>query len=208
VPVAAIAPVVGGALAGAGASSGGKKGAGAARKAAEQQFAIQSQQLNFGRDVFNTGMKAWQPAADYWTSLLSGDPNKMAEATGPTRDILNQQEGAQERSLAGLPAGGERNLAVAQAKQDNYNNIARLTAGVQPTAANALGQLAGLPVGAGVGIQGQGAPNVGAGLKFDTHQQEQKGQAGGAVGSGLGNILYSTLNRPRGSATSTGGAGK
>jgi hypothetical protein len=201
----ALALGLGTAVGGIGAGAGGKKGGGAARQAANQQFQIQSQQLQLGRDLLNTGMKAWQPSADYWTSILSGDPNKMAEATGPTRDILNQQEGAQERSLAGLPAGGERNLAVAQAKQDNYNNIARLTAGVQPTAANALGQLAGLPVGAGVGIQGQGAPNVGAGLKFDTHQQEQKGQAGGAVGSGLGNILYSTLNRPRGAGA---GAGK
>lgn len=203
-PVAALAPIAGGALAGAGSAAGGKKGSGAARHAADQQFAIQNQQLQLGRDVLNTGMKAWQPSADYWSSLLSGDPNKMAEATGPTRDILNQQEATQEKSLAGLPAGGERNLAVAEARRENYNNIARLTAGVQPTAATALGQLAGLPVGAGVGLQGQGAPNVGAGLKFDTHQQEQKGQAAGATGTGLGNILYSILNRPKQAGAGTG----
>lgn len=173
--ILAAAPLVGGAV---GASSGGKKGGGsnkAAQQAADRQFQMQQQ-------LFNTALSAWQPAANYYQSLLSGDPTKMAAAVGPTSDILKQQGQAQSRQLAATtPMGGEANAAQAANAQNTSNSLARLYAGVQPGAASALGQLSGAPMGAS-------APNVGSGLKFDTHQQEQLGQSKGSLGSGLGTL--------------------
>jgi|SRR5579859_6766129 len=176
-PTAAIAaPLVGGALAGGGAAAGGKKGGGAAKHAADQQFQMQQQ-------LFNTGQQAWQPAASYFKALLSGDPTQMAGAVGPTADVLRGQGRAASQQIAATtPAGGEANAAQAGLQRQNYSDIARLTAGVQPAAAQALGQLAGLPMQTG-------APNVGSGLKFDTHQQEIAGQSKGALGSGLGQMV-------------------
>lgn len=168
--VAAIVPAVLGA--GASASSG-KKGNSAAKDAANRQFQMQQQ-------LFQTGLSAFTPAADYFKSLLSGDPTKIAEAVGPTSDILKGQAQAQQRQLAAtMPAGGEANAASASAAQGSYNSLARLYAGVQPGAATALGQLASAPLGAS-------APNVGSGMKFDTHQQEQQSGAKGQLGTGLG----------------------
>lgn len=164
------------ALAGAGASAaGGKKGSNNAKDAANRQFQMQQQ-------LFSTGLSAFTPAADYFKSLLSGDPTKIAEAVGPTSDILKGQAQGQARQLAAtMPAGGEATAAQAQNAQGSYNSLARLYAGVQPGAATALGQLSAAPLGAS-------APNVGSGLKFDTHQQEQTNQSKGQLGQGVGQL--------------------
>lgn len=170
--VAAVAPAVIGA--GASASSG-KKGNNAAKDAANRQFAMQQQLLS-------TGLSAFNPAADYFKKLLSGDPTQIAAAVGPTSDILKGQAQSQSRQLAAtMPAGGEANAAQAANSQNSYNSLARLYAGVQPGAATALGQLASAPLG-------MAAPNVGSGMKFDTHQQEQQSQAKGALGTGIGTM--------------------
>lgn len=182
-PAAAIIPAV----VGAGASaSGGKKGNKSAKNAANNQFNMQQQ-------LFNTALGAWQPAADYFKKLLSGDPTQIAQAVGPTADILKGQAQGNARQLAAtMPAGGEANAAMASNAQNSYNSIARLYAGVQPQAAMALGQLAAAPLGAS-------APNVGSGLKFDTHQQEQLSNSKGSLGTGLGTLA--------GRAVSKGGGG-
>ena len=184
------------AIAGAGASaSSGKKGANSAKDAANRQFGMQ-------QSLFNTGLSAWQPAADYFKKLLSGDPTQIAQAVGPTSDILKGQAQGQSRQLAAtLPSGGEANAAQATNAQGSYNNLARLYAGVQPGAASALGQLSAAPLGAS-------APNVGSGLKFDTHQQEQLGQSKGTIGSGLGTVAANAKHGSGSSGKGSGGGGK
>lgn len=192
-PVAAIAPIAGGLLAGGGAASGGKKMSGAAKQAAQQQFQMQ-------QTLFNNALSAWTPAANYFKSLLSGDPTQIAAAVGPTSDILKQQGQATSQQLAtSMPAGGEANLAQTQNSMNTYNQMARLYAGVQPQAAQALAQMAQLP--------GQtGAPNIGSGLKFDTHQQEMLGQSKGSLGTGLGQLIGSRSSSKGSGGKNTGSA--
>jgi hypothetical protein len=187
------------AIAGAGASAaGGKKGRSQAQDAANRQFQMQQQLLN-------TGLSAFNPAVDYFKKLLSGDPTQVAAAVGPTSDILKGQAQAQSRQLAAtLPQGGEASAAQAQNAQGSYNSLARLYAGVQPGAASALGQLASAPLGAA-------APNVGSGLKFDTHQQEQTNQSKGQLGQGVGQLgvgaKQSKRNAPSGNPTTPSAKG-
>jgi hypothetical protein len=180
------------AVAGTAASAaGGKKGNSQAKDAANRQFQMQ-------QSLFNTGLSAFTPAADYFKSLLSGDPTKIAEAVGPTSDILKQQAQSQSRQLAAtMPAGGEANAAQAANAQGSYNNLARLYAGVQPGAATALGQLSAAPLGAS-------APNVGSGLKFDTHAQEQANQSKGALGQGVGQLGVGAKQSKRNSPAGAG----
>jgi hypothetical protein len=161
--------------AGAGSAAGGKKGNKSAQKAADAQFQMQQQLLS-------TGLSAFNPAADYFKKLLSGDPTQIAAAVGPTSDILKGQAQSQSRQLAAtMPAGGGANAAQAANAQNSYNSLARLYAGVQPGAATALGQLASTPLGLS-------APNVGSGMKFDTHQQEQQTGAKSSLGQGIGGL--------------------
>lgn len=188
----AAAPAIGGAV---GSAAGGKKGGGsnkAAQQAADRQFQLQQQ-------LFNTALSAWQPAANYYQSLLSGDPTKMAQAVGPTSDLLKGQAQAQSRQLAATtPMGGEATAAQASLAQNSSNNLARLYAGVQPGAAAALGQLSGAPMGAS-------APNIGSGLKFDTHQQEQLGQSKGSLGTGVGTLAANAKHSSSGGGKGGGG---
>ena len=168
--VALAAPAIAG---GAASASGGKKGQKKAQAAADRQFQMQQQLLQ-------TGLSAWQPAADYYSKLLSGDPTKIAEAVGPTSDILKGQAQAQARQTAAtMPMGGEANAAGAAIGQNSYNQLARLYAGVQPGAASALGQLAALPMG-------MSAPNIGSGLGYNALQQQQQNSAKGQLGTGIG----------------------
>lgn len=177
-PSAVAAPLATIATGGA-TAAGGKKGQRAAQQAGNQQFQFQN-------TLFNTGQQAWQPAAHYFQSLVSGDPRQIAAAVGPTSDILKQQAQAQSQQIAATtPQGGFQNLAQTQNLQNQYNQMSRLYAGVQPQAAAALGQLSAQPIGAS-------APNVGSGLKFDTHQQEMQNQSKGGIGQGLGQLIGSS----------------
>lgn len=191
--VLAVAPAVLGAAGSVAGAAGGKKGGGAANKLAQQTA---DRQFQMQQQLFSTGLSAWQPASDYFKKLLSGDPTQTAQAVGPTSDLLKGQAQAQSRQAAAtMPSGGEANAAQSAIAQGSSNDLARLYAGVQPGAATALGQLAGMPLGAS-------APNVGSGLKFDTHQQEQQSNAKGSLGSGVGQVLGRV-----GSKGSKGGSG-
>ena len=177
--------IIGGTAAAAG---GGKKGG---NSLASQQLALQQQQLAFGKQTFETGMGAWTPAKDYWSTLLSGDKTAVNAAIGPISDQVRMTGAATGRNIASsMPAGGERNLAVALNQGDTYNNLSRLYAGVQPTAATALGQLAAMPMQAGTAIMGQAAPNIGAAAAMQANTANNK--MSGA--SGLGSLLYSMGN--------------
>ena len=203
-PFAAIAPIVGGIASGAGSAAGGKK----AGDAASKQLALQQQQLNLGKQLTQAGMtQAWQPATNYWSSLLSGNPTAIQSAVGPSADLVRGSMTAAQRQIgSSMPAGGERNLALAQNAQQGYSNLARLYAGVQPAAASALGQLSGIPIGAGVSTMGQGAPQVGAGL-----WAQQMGQQNAMQGmQGAGGLLYQGINKlgqGGGSGKNSGGGG-
>lgn len=193
-PPAAALPIAIGAS-GAASAAGGKKGNGLAK----QQLQLQQDQLAFGKNLVNTGMEAWQPSKDYWTSLLQGGP-AATTAVGPyAAQLRTQGTGAANAIQAGLPAGGERNLALANNNAGTYSQIQRLTAGVQPTAASALGQLSGVPISAGTSATGQA---VSLAPTLLGNQQATKG-ANASGATGLGNLLYNSINKPR---SASGGA--
>jgi hypothetical protein len=186
-PLAAITGIAGG-LAGAGQSAAsGKK----ASDALNKQVQIQQQQLQLGRELTGAGMGAWKPAENYWQTLLSGTPAAVQDAIGPISEQMRGQGQAGINQIASsMPAGGERNLAISQAQQQQYGNLARLYAGVQPQAASALGQLSSIPMNVGVGVMSQGAPQVGAGLWSQAMGQQQAAQGM----AGAGQMLYKGIN--------------
>jgi len=187
----------GGAVAGA---SQGKKGNSSANKLAQQQLDLQKQQMAFGTGLINKGIsEAWQPSANYWNVLLKGDPTAVAQATGPYQDLIRQNAATTEQGIqSSAPLGGERNLALAQNQIQASNNTARLYAGMQPTAAAALGQLAGLPVQSGVGVTGQAAPNVSSAGKAFQNSAQAGNAKGGQLGNSLGQLIARGQNKGSG----------
>jgi hypothetical protein len=200
---AAIIPAIGSIVGGVGSAVGSGKSGKHAGDQAAKQLALQQGQLNFGKGLAQAGMGAWQPAANYWSTLLGGDKTAIQGAVGPSADLVRGSMNAAQRTIGNiLPAGGERNLALAQNNQQGYSQLARLYAGVQPIAAGQLGQLSQIPLQAGVGTMGQGAPQVAAGLQA---QQGAKGQAMQGA-QGAGSLIYQGMNKL--GNRNSGGSGK
>lgn len=102
-----------------------------------------------GQQLYNVGMPAYSQAIDYYRTLLGGSRGAMAAATGATKEaIRDQYKGAQGKVLSGYMRGGERDRALAELGRGEAGDIARITSGVQPMAAEAL---------MGGGLQGIGA---------------------------------------------------
>lgn len=188
--------LAGAGLAGAGASAGnGKK----ASNAAKQQLQVQQQQLQLEQGLISQAKTAWQPAADYWNSLLSGNQTLASQAVSPYANIIKQQAQATQRNLlSSQPSGGEANLARATAAQGTNAQLAQLYAGVQPTAANSLGSLAGTAFGAGSSAGGTVNPNIGAAAGILNNQSNQVQQGI----TGLGPLLYQAIHKPQQSGNS------
>jgi len=178
---AAVIPAAIGAAGSIGSSAGGKKAQNKANQLASQQLGLEKGLIGQG-----TGLLA--PASNYWQNLLKGG-QAAVQATGPIASQIGQAaQGARNSIMATTPRGGEQNLAVAQSYNDAANNIARLYAGMQPTAAGALGQLGGAVLGAG---QGLAFPAMMGGLGAS-----QMGMQNAAAGAqGFGGLLYNSLNK-------------
>ena len=189
-----------GALGAASGAGSGKKG----KNAAKQQVALGRDVLNFGKQAFNTGMGAWTPATDYWKTILSGDRTAVEGAIGPISDQVRSVGAATGRNIASsMPAGGERNLALELNSGNTYNNLARLYAGAQPTAASALAQLAGIPMGFGTSMigTGTGAQSAGYGMLGNQALEGMQGAYG------FGNLAYRLANKNRTSGGGKSGGG-
>lgn len=193
--------------AGAGASaSGGKKARGDASNAAQQQLQLQQQQLAQSQKLIDTGLSAFNPAKDYWTSLLQGGQAAQVAVAPIAEQVQATSEAGQRNILNSLPAGGERNLALAQAKIQQGSDISRLYAGVQPTAASNLGQLAGSITGQGVNLGSTAAPSTGSALNYFSQNASNQTAAANEAASGFGSALNRYLyQKGQKGGTNTGG---
>src|SRR5882724_4804205 len=198
-PAAVLAPAIGAGIGGAGSIAsgiGGKKAANKANQLGQQQLQLQQNQFGLTKQQYGAGNQAVQPATNFWTDLLKGG-QAAQQATGPYASLIGQAaQGARQNILGSTPRGGEQNLALAQNTNQASNNIARLYAGMQPTAASNLGQIAGEYFNSGAATN-PGA-NISAAAQNYLGQQQMSQQAG----QGYGGLLYNAVNK-----LSRGGAG-
>ncbi len=190
-PLAAAGAAIGGA--GQIASGiGGKKAQKQANQLAQTQLGLEKGQLEKGNQFAGA-------AGDYWNSLLHGG-QAAVQATGPYASLIGQQgEGTRRSIMAQTPRGGEQNLALAQNSMQTGNNIARLYAGMQPAAAQGLGQIGNMFMGSGNALA-YPASSAGMGAAGMGMQNAQ----GGA--QGFGSLLYHSLNKLR-QGSGGGGSG-
>lgn len=201
-----VAILTGTALAGTAASSaGGKKASNKASDAATQQLNIQKQQLAQSQQLITEGQSAFNPAKDYWTSLLQGGQAAQVAVAPIAEQVQATSEAGQKNILNSLPAGGERNLALAQAKIQQGADVSRLYAGVQPTAAQNLAQLAGIAGGQGVGIANTASPSTANATNYFANTAATDSASAGQSASALGRYLYQAAQK-NGSNSGTGGS--
>jgi len=201
VPAAAAKTGIGAAGAGASAA-GGKKAANKGNQLAQQQLQLQQNQFGMTKQQFGAGNQAIQPATAFWNDLLKGG-QAAQQATGPYAALIGQAgQGARTQILGSTPRGGEQNLALAQNVNNQSNNIARLYAGMQPTAASNLEQIAQAYFGSG-GAVNPGA-NTGAAAQNYLNQQNQAAQGIQGFGGLLYNGIQGLSNKNSNSGASSG----
>ncbi|HYT08982.1 MAG TPA: hypothetical protein VEL77_15160 [Rugosimonospora sp.] len=111
------------------------------------------------------GFQTMQPSVDFYTKLLSGDPKTMTEALAPTSALIGQQfQRAGQGADANLPMGGYRSQVMSELPFAQAGMVGNAVLGLQPAAAQGLGQLGGLQGQLGLGVAGIGSQQTGQGL--------------------------------------------
>jgi hypothetical protein len=174
---------------------------------------LATQQAGNSQTLFNESNPGFTSAENFYGSLASGDPTKIATAISPaTQQIAQATAGAKANIMANSPAGGEKNLALEQADVSQGAEVGKAATGTFLNSFESLGKLAGQGTGdsisaAGTGISGFGASTSAFGqigqqqVEQQQLQFQQKGQALGAFGS-LGGDIASVI----GSTSTAGGA--
>jgi hypothetical protein len=196
-----------GAVGSVGSAAGGKKAAKRANDLAQSQLRMQQGQFKFAKGQTNAGNQSLAPATGYFNDLLKGG-QAAVQATGPYASLIGQAaQGTQKAIQASTPRGGEQNLALAQNRNDQFNQIARLYAGMQPLAAQGLQQSAGLQYGSAAPY----VPSANTSGAFGNYANQQSMAA--QQGQGFGNLLFNSVNKLKGgqnagkeTGTGTGGA--
>lgn len=165
---------------------------------------LQSSEALLAKQYATMVRPGFNAASDYWTSILHGGPEAQA-ATAPYAQTIAQQTGAAQKQIQNtLPAGGEKNLALAELPIKQGQSIANLYQGLGPAAATNLGNLS-----LGIGGLSTGAAGVSAGAGASNEQlaaamANAKGGMAGGIGQGLGGIAGNALGSK---GTGTGALG-
>jgi hypothetical protein len=199
-PAIAVPLIVAAASAGTGVYAAKKQAnaAAAAQSSADQQAAFANRlalsQEDRSKQLFNTGFPAAQKTAGFYSTLLSGNRGAMSNATAAPRAAINEQFRGAAAGLdrSGL-RGGARDTAMAELSRDRAGRVAGLTSGVQPAAAEALGNL-GTSLMAGSGTAASGAGGLFSNLAGLSQQRAfyQDQQANESYRN-LGSIFFNLL---------------
>jgi len=174
-------------------------------------------EYNKANTFLNSASNTFNPAADYYNAILSGNKAQMMGAMAPEITQINNAGNAAKNQLATMgPMGGGRASALAQLPMQTAGQIGTMFQQARPAAAqgminvgNARAGLAGL-TGQMAGQQGQigaglasnvlgGLLNTGnqAGttgndlLRYGLGRSQLNSQAGGQFGGGIYDILNS-----------------
>jgi hypothetical protein len=185
----------------------GKKSQSAAMKRSpEEMEALQGSQAagkslqTTGTELVSEGRQTLQQPTGYWQRLLGGNRPLMAQATAAPRAALTDIYRGAERNLekSGV-RGAARDVAQAELGRQRASQVAGLTTGVQPFAAQQLTGIGSEQLGTGApmlaqagdiftNLLGQGAGN----RRYAREEGEKAGTAAGGlifdVMSGVGGM--------------------
>ena len=109
----------------------------------QEQIQLAQQQQGQSNQLFQTSFPGFQAAEQYYTSLASGDPQKMMAAVAPSVNaIATQTQAAKNQITETMPRGGAEELALAQADIGKSSQIGNLMSSAYTSAFPALANLA------------------------------------------------------------------
>lgn len=156
---------------------------------------IAQQQNQNAQTLFGLTEPGLATAEDFYTKLASGDPSSIMQAIGPAAGQIQQSaQGATQSILESAPAGGEKNLALANVQANKGAQVGQTATQAFLGAPNALAQIAGQGVGESISAAGTGISSLSAGsstlanlgnqqIAEQQIQAEQKGNVLGSLSS-------------------------
>jgi hypothetical protein len=112
--------------------------------------ALARQSATQGSQLFSRSMPAVGNALNYYQTLLSGNRAARTAAMAPEAEsVANAYEGANQAINRGYVRGGVRDTALAENARAKAGQIARLTTGVRPMAAQGMADIGSRLMGAG-----------------------------------------------------------
>ena len=174
----------------------------------DQLKSLSQQQQGESSQLFNLAFPGMQQSENFYSTLASGDPGKIAALLAPaSQQITQAATGAKQNIIANAPAGGEKNLALEQVDVNRGAQIGSLASQGYLSSFNALASLGQSGVGLGQGAAGTAISSAGEanqiGSNLIQEHMQQKGSTLGMFGT-LGQDAASGIGG--GLAASAGGA--
>lgn len=154
----------------------------------DAQVGLQTTEADLLKKYSGLALPALGSASNYWADILKGGPSAQAATAPYAQTIAGQTAAAQKQIQNNLPAGGEKNLALAQLPIAGATSVANLYQGLGPMAASQLQALGLGSAGAGTGSGGVSASAGSANESLAAQQAQAKGSMFGGIGQGLGSL--------------------
>jgi hypothetical protein len=158
------------------------------QSAINSQVNLQNTEADLLKKYSGIALPNLSTASSYWQDILKGGPSAQAATAPYAQTIAGQTAAAQHNIQSMLPAGGEKNLALAQLPVSQAASVANLYQGLGPTAASQLQALGLGSAGAGTGSGGVSAHAGATNEQLAAQMSAQKGQMWTGKGEGLGNM--------------------
>lgn len=118
----------------------------------QEQIDLAKQQQALSNKTYGVVAPGLQTAENYYASLASGDPTKIAAAVGPAvSGITSSTEAAKQAILTSTPRGGAQDLALQEADISKAGQVGNLDVQAYTGAFPALASL--FSGGAGISVQ-------------------------------------------------------
>lgn len=166
------------------------------------------------------GMPSLEAAQDFWMPILQGDRSAISGLLAPDIDLISRQYDSARRSMEmGIPRGGGRDATLSQSRNLLASEISGLIGRARPAAAQALFNIGGTAVPAGLsaaGLQGQNIQNMlqamlqGRQLNIQAAYPQLAAQQNAFnTGAATGRGIWDILNRiwPQGGGANISGIG-
>lgn len=158
------------------------------QSAIDSQVNLQNTEADLLKKLSGIALPSLSTSANYWQDILKGGPSAQAATAPYAQTIAGQTAAAQRNIQSMLPAGGEKNLALAQLPVSQAASVANLYQGLGPTAASQLQALGLGSAGAGTGAGGVSAHAGATNEQLAAQMSAQKGQMWSGKGEGLGGM--------------------
>lgn len=198
--------IVKGGAALAGVLGGRKAQSSAQKRSPEESAALGGAQstaaglTSTGQDLVGQGKPYIRQAGDYYSTLLRGNRAAQAQATAAPRAAISDTYAGAERGLerSGV-RGAQKQVASGELARGRASQIAGLTTGVQPAAADALANLGTTVTGQGGSLM-QGAGGIysnllGQGFQNRVYARGEGEKAGSSIGGFIFDILSGGLGK-------------